>query len=109
MTRPSPIDLAAVHRRPVLNILRAHLPASAKLWVFGSRATGRARRYSDLDLAIDIGRPMTLDETAALAEAFSDSDLPYRVDRSRRLAGGRLPLAAENYGGAGGLGRDRPP
>ena len=22
-------------------------------WVFGSRATGRARRYSDLDLAID--------------------------------------------------------
>jgi predicted nucleotidyltransferase len=48
--------------------------------VFGSRATGRARRYSDLDLAIDAGRQLTLDETARLAEAFSDSDLPYRVD-----------------------------
>jgi uncharacterized protein len=80
MTRRSPIDLPAVHRRLVLDILHANLPASAKIWVFGSRATGRARRYSDLDLAIDIGRPMTLDETAALAEAFSDSDLPYRVD-----------------------------
>jgi predicted nucleotidyltransferase len=80
MTQRSPIDLPAVHRRLVLNILRANLPASAKICVFGSRATGRARRYSDLDLAIDIGRPMTLDETAALAEAFSDSDLPYRVD-----------------------------
>jgi predicted nucleotidyltransferase len=48
--------------------------------VFGSRATGRARRYSDLDLAIDAGRPLTLDEIAGLTEAFSDSDLPYKVD-----------------------------
>ena len=48
--------------------------------MFGSRATGRARRYSDLDLAIDAGRRLTLDEIAGLAEAFSDSDLPYKVD-----------------------------
>jgi type I restriction enzyme S subunit len=74
------IDLPADHRRLVLNILRAHLPPSAKAWVFGSRATGRARRYSDLDLVIDAGRQLTLDETARLSEAFSDSDLPYRVD-----------------------------
>ena len=80
MTRPMDIDLPADHRRLVLNILRAHLPPSAKAWVFGSRATGRARRYSDLDLAIDAGRQLTLDETARLSEAFSDSDLPYRVD-----------------------------
>ena len=48
--------------------------------MFGSRTTGRARRYSDLDLAIDAGRQLTLDETARLSEAFGDSDLPYRVD-----------------------------
>ena len=30
--------------------------------------------------AIDAGRQLTLDEIATLAEAFSDSDLPYRVD-----------------------------
>ncbi len=48
--------------------------------MFGSRATGRARRYSDLDLAIDAGRRLSLDELAELAEAFSDSDLPYKVD-----------------------------
>ena len=35
------------------------------------------RCYSDLDLAIDAGRRLSLDE---LAEAFSDSDLPYKVD-----------------------------
>lgn len=80
MTRPSHIDLPADHRRLVLDILRANLPRSAKAWVFGSRATSRARRYSDLDLAIDAGRQLTLDEIARLSEAFGDSDLPYRVD-----------------------------
>ena len=80
MTRSLQIDLPADHRRLVLNILRANLPVSTKAWVFGSRATGRARRYSDLDLAIDAGRRLTLDEIARLSEAFSDSDLPYRVD-----------------------------
>ena len=74
------VDMAAGDRRLVQNIVAAHLPAVSKVWVFGSRAAGGARRYSDLDLAIDAGRPMTLDETASLAEAFSESDLPYRVD-----------------------------
>ena len=80
MTGPRQIALPAEHRRLVLTILRTNLPQNTKVWVFGSRATGRARRYSDLDLAIDAGRPLTLDEIAALAEAFSDSDLPYKVD-----------------------------
>ena len=33
-----------------------------------------------LVLTIDAGRPLTLDEIAGLTEAFSDSDLPYKVD-----------------------------
>jgi type I restriction enzyme, S subunit len=78
MTGPVQIDLPADHRWLVLNILRAHLPPNTKAWVFGSRTTGRARRYSDL--AIDAGRRLTLDETARLSEAFSESDPPYRVD-----------------------------
>jgi type I restriction enzyme S subunit len=78
--RPLHIDLPADHRRLVLDILRAHLPRRTRTWVFGSRVTGPARRYSDLDLAIDAGRRLTLDEIARLAEAFSDSDLPYKVD-----------------------------
>jgi predicted nucleotidyltransferase len=80
MTGEQPIDVAPEHRRLVSAILRAHLPAEARAWVFGSRVSGRARRYSDLDLAIDAGRPLSLDELARLAEAFRESDLPYRVD-----------------------------
>jgi predicted nucleotidyltransferase len=102
MTRPAPVDLRPDHRRIVLDILRENLPAYVGAWVFGSRATGRARRFSDLDLAIDAGRPLTLEEMARLSEAFSDSDLPYRIDlvdwhrideRWRRtIAARRVPL-----------------
>lgn len=74
------IDITPEHRRIVVDILRAHLPADAQVWAFGSRAAGRARRYSDLDLAIDAGRRLGLDETAILREAFDECDLPYRVD-----------------------------
>jgi len=97
------VSLLPKHRRLVRDILAEHLPPAARVWVFGSRATGRAWRYSDLDLAIDAGRRLTLDETARLAEAFSDSDLPYKVDvvdwhaidaRFRQIiAKERVPLA----------------
>jgi predicted nucleotidyltransferase len=74
------IDVSPEHRRIVLDLAAEHLPQGGKVWVFGSRATGRARRYSDLDLAIDAGRRLTLAEAAMLREAFEESDLPYRVD-----------------------------
>jgi type I restriction enzyme S subunit len=80
MNRPAAIDLSPEDRRLVLEILRANLPAETKVWAIGSRASGRARVYSDLDLAIDCGRRLSLDEAAVLREAFTESNLPYRVD-----------------------------
>ena len=61
-------------------ILAAHLPPGATVLAFGSRVKGAHRPYSDLDLALDAGRPLSLDEHARLAEAFSESDLPFKVD-----------------------------
>lgn len=61
-------------------ILCDALPANAQAWVFGSRATWKTKRSSDLDLAIDAGRPLTRRESGDLAEAFDESDLPYKVD-----------------------------
>lgn len=80
MSKDLSLDLSTDHRRIVLDILDAHLPAAAAVWAFGSRVSGRARPYSDLDLAIDAGRRLTIDETSLLREAFDESDLPYRVD-----------------------------
>ncbi len=74
------LDLSATDRAIVAAILRDTLPADTTVWVFGSRAKGRARRGSDLDLAIDAGRPLTRAEGDALADLFHESDLSYTVD-----------------------------
>lgn len=74
------IDLQPKHSAIVTGILRLHAPRPCRVWAFGSRVRGRARRFSDLDLAIDAGRPLTFADTAPLADAFDESDLPWRVD-----------------------------
>jgi len=74
------IDLNPEHLAIVQTILREHLPENATVWVFGSRATGRARRGSDLDLAIDIGQVLPSKTDYDLQFAFEDSDLPWTVD-----------------------------
>ena len=73
------LDLAPQHLKIVLDILRNHVPDRA-VWAFGSRVKGTARRYSDLDLAIISGMPLSFLLLGAMQEAFSDSDLPFRVD-----------------------------
>ena len=74
-----PIDVRPEHWQIVRRILRRHVPGHA-VWAFGSRATGTAKPYSDLDLAIVSDRPLPLSVRAALAEAFLQSDLPWKVD-----------------------------
>jgi predicted nucleotidyltransferase len=68
------------HAAIVRCVLRRYLPAGARAFVFGSRAHGGARRYSDLDLALEWKRPLGLDVIGQIAEALSESDLPYKVD-----------------------------
>ncbi|MEI7711532.1 MAG: nucleotidyltransferase domain-containing protein [Rhodospirillales bacterium] len=74
------LDLQPHHIAIVRDILRAHLPAGTSVHVFGSRADGRARRYSDLDLALDAAHPLGLSLLGTIAEALSESDLPFKVD-----------------------------
>ncbi len=76
----SPIDIRSNDLKIVQQILADALPKNAKVWVFGSRATWKTKRSSDLDLAIDAGRALTQNENSALADAFDESDLPYKVD-----------------------------
>lgn len=78
-TTPPPIDIAPEHWLIVRQILRQYVPQHA-VWAFGSRARRTARPLSDLDLAIITDQPLPLSVHAALAEAFSESDLPYKVD-----------------------------
>ncbi|MBS3998430.1 MAG: nucleotidyltransferase domain-containing protein [Hydrogenophaga sp.] len=74
----------AVDMRPeqwaiVRAILQKHVP-DREVWAFGSRARHTAKPYSDLDLAIVGTAPLGLALQAALADDFSESDLPWKVD-----------------------------
>lgn len=72
-------EIAPHHLETVKAILRKHVP-DREVWVFGSRATGMAKRFSDLDLAIIGSSPLTLSERAALEYDFEESELPFKVD-----------------------------
>ena len=74
------LALTDMERVTVLEILHAHLPAETKIHVFGSRATGQCKPWSDLDLAIEAPTPLSLSTLASLAEAFDESSLRWKVD-----------------------------
>ena len=50
-----------------------------KLYIFGSRAKNRAKKYSDIDLAID-SQELTPQIKTKLEFTFENSTLPYEVD-----------------------------
>jgi predicted nucleotidyltransferase len=74
------LDINPEHEAIVRAILAQHVPPGVSVAVFGSRATGKARRYSDLDLALQGGGPLPPSLLADLAEAFDESELPWKVD-----------------------------
>lgn len=51
------------------------------VWIFGSRAKGTARKYSDLDLLF--GEGLTLEQISEIREALENSNLLFKVDLVR--------------------------
>ncbi|MEW9298621.1 nucleotidyltransferase domain-containing protein [Acetobacter oryzifermentans] len=73
------IDITPEERAIVLRILNEIVP-DREVRAFGSRVTGKAKPFSDLDLAIMGDEPLSLETRAQLEEAFSESELPWKVD-----------------------------
>ena len=63
----------------VLDILRDLAP-EIEVRAFGSRVAWSARETSDLDLALMTDEQLPTSRMADLREAFSESDLPFKVD-----------------------------
>lgn len=63
----------------IRQILSQHVPG-LPVFAFGSRVTGKARKFSDLDLYIKTGNKLPSQIIDDLKDAFSESDLPIRVD-----------------------------
>lgn len=82
--------LSETERSIVLGLLRAHADDIGEALLFGSRATGRARPGSDIDIAlVGVKSPATVDR---LRTDFEESLLAVTVDLVDydRLANARL-------------------
>jgi uncharacterized protein len=73
------IDLAPEHLATVNAVLAATVPG-VSAYAFGSRVTGRAKKHSDLDVALLGPESLSWRQLAQAREAFETSNLPIRVD-----------------------------
>ncbi|MBK8338788.1 MAG: nucleotidyltransferase domain-containing protein [Flavobacteriales bacterium] len=73
------LDLEARHQAMLREVLMRHVP-DAQVWVYGSRVKGTAKKFSDLDIAIEAEAPLSLRLLALIDQDLSDSDLPIKVD-----------------------------
>jgi predicted nucleotidyltransferase len=64
----------------IINDIISKLAVDCDVLVFGSRYYMKAKKYSDLDLAFVGNEKLGLKRRFQLEDAFSESDLPYRVD-----------------------------
>lgn len=65
-------------KRITISVLKGH---SIKTCLFGSRATGNARRFSDIDIALDAGgKPVPIALMVRLMSLLEESHIPFRVD-----------------------------
>lgn len=55
-------------------------PNEYQVFIFGSRASGKARKYSDYDIGILGKKPVPLKVLGKIEEALEESDLPYKVE-----------------------------
>ena len=73
------IDVPPRALKIIRAILKSHVPR-CEVRVFGSRAAGTAKTYSDLDLAVVGKVKLPKKVVYALKDDFEESDLPFRVD-----------------------------
>jgi uncharacterized protein len=67
------------YKQLLISLIDRKLP-ECRMWLFGSRARKTNQQGADIDLALDAGRVLTMQEIFSLKEAIEESDLPVFVD-----------------------------
>ncbi len=69
------------YQKEIKRIILQFLDTSKyKVFIFGSRATGEAKKFSDYDIGIIGERPVPSRVKVLIEEALEESNLPYKVD-----------------------------
>ena len=75
----TPEGLEPELKAKIIRLCKAIVPDAA-IWLYGSRARGKYREFSDIDLALDAGKPINFNTIAELKEILAASDIAYRFD-----------------------------
>lgn len=59
--------------------IKKHI-SDCEIRVFGSRIKGKARRYSDIDIAIITNGKIEWSILGKIGDEFAESEIPYRID-----------------------------
>jgi uncharacterized protein len=73
------MSVKASHKEELLRIIHKQLP-NCKVWLFGSRATGKQGRGSDIDLALDNGTKITWSTITRMLMDIDETTIPMKVD-----------------------------
>ncbi|MCD5396109.1 MAG: nucleotidyltransferase domain-containing protein, partial [Candidatus Pacebacteria bacterium] len=60
-------------------IFRFLNPKEYEVFIFGSRATKKAKKFSDYDIGVFGKKPLSGKQLTLIEEALEESDLPFKV------------------------------
>jgi len=66
-------------KNKIIAIILAIIPTT-KIYLFGSRARGTYRQWSDIDLALDSGTKLETSDIGEITNLLQASSIPYRVE-----------------------------
>lgn len=72
-------QIDAESKRKIVGILSVLFP-EAKIYLFGSRAWGTARPFSDIDVALDEGKRIDILRMSEVHGMFDGSNFPMKID-----------------------------
>lgn len=74
--------LSKEHLELIKSILEKYLAnkLKSKIYLYGSRSTGKNKNFSDIDLALKLNDQETNSLIAKIKNDLEDSELPYKVD-----------------------------
>lgn len=71
--------MKSIPKSKIIKVIEIFFPNS-KIYLFGSRARKDYSERSDIDIAIDAGRPMTLTEKGQIVSMIDALNIPQKTD-----------------------------
>ena len=67
------------YKSAIIKVIRKYLP-DCNIYLFGSRATGKAKEYSDIDIALDNFSVIDRRFLRKITDELEDTNIPLEID-----------------------------